>query len=77
MEETSGDANVVDEADASISGWKEATANARLAPPGAALYTITNPGGRPSNLGWAVPNRFEAIADTHTEAAPSKVTDNA
>jgi hypothetical protein len=77
MEEDSGSANVVEAADATISDWKRITADARATRPGAVLHTMTNPGGRPTNLGWAVPNRFEAIADAPTEAAPSKVTDNA
>jgi hypothetical protein len=77
MEEDGGSANVVEAADASISEWKKITADDRRVPPGAVLHTMTNPGGRPINLGWAAPNRFEAIADTLTEAAPSKVADNA
>jgi hypothetical protein len=77
MDEDEGAANVVDAADAAISNWKDITAGARSVPPGSVLHTITNPGGRPTNLGWAVPNRFEAIAEPHTEAAPSKVADNA
>jgi hypothetical protein len=76
-EEDGGDVDAVGAADATISDWKQITAGARVAPPGAVLHTITNPGGCPTNLGWAVPNRFEAIADSHTEATPSKVTDNA
>jgi hypothetical protein len=78
MEEAGDVTNVIDEADAAASSWKTIMADARSAPPlGATLYTITNPGGRPTNLGWTAPNRFEAIADSHTEATPSKVADNA
>jgi hypothetical protein len=78
MEEAGDNTNVIDEADAAASNWKMVTADARSAPPsGATLYTITNLGGRPTNLGWAAPNCFEAIADSHAKATPSKVADNA
>jgi hypothetical protein len=78
MEEAGDNSNVIDEADAAASSWKTIMADARSAPhPGATLYTITNPGGRPTNLGWAAPNRFGAIADSHAKATPSEVADNA
>jgi hypothetical protein len=70
-------ASAVEAADASISEWKRITAAARTVPPSAALYTVTNLGGRPTNLGWAVPNRFGALAGPQEEASPSKVADNA
>jgi hypothetical protein len=70
------DTNVVAEADAATSEWKKITADARP-PPGSTLYTVTNPGGRLTNLGWVASNRFEAIDESHTEATPSKVADNA
>jgi hypothetical protein len=72
-----GGANAVDEADAGISEWKKITADAKRVPPGSVLHTITNPGGRPINLGWANPNRFGALSGSQDEASPSKVTDNA
>jgi hypothetical protein len=64
-------------ADASIADWKKITADYRKAPPGAVLHTITTSGGRPVNLGWAIPNRFDALAEPQGVASPSKVADNA
>jgi hypothetical protein len=75
--EAVGGPSAVEVADAGISDWKAIMADARKAPPGAVLHTITNSGGRPTNLGWAVPNRYEALKDSQDDASPSKVTDNA
>jgi hypothetical protein len=73
-----GGASTVEAADANISEWKRITAEARTVPPGAVLHTMTVAGGRPTNLGWAVPNRFGALAGPQEdEASPSKVADNA
>jgi hypothetical protein len=52
-------------------------ADARKAPPGAVLHTMTVPGGRPTNLGWAIPTRFDALAEPQDVDSPSKVADNA
>jgi hypothetical protein len=75
--EAVGGPSAVEVADAGISDWKAITADARKAPPGAVLHTITNPGGRPINLGWAVPNRYEALKGSQDDAPPSEVTGNA
>jgi hypothetical protein len=79
--EAVGGPSAVEVADAGISDWKSITADARRAPPGAppgaVLHTITNPGGRPTNLGWAVPNRFEVLKGPQADASPSEVADHA
>jgi hypothetical protein len=75
--EAVGGPSAVEVADAGISDWKAITADARKPPPGAVLHTITNPGGRPINLGWAVPNRYEALKGSQDDAPPSEVTGNA
>jgi hypothetical protein len=75
--EAVGGPSAVEAADAGIKEWKAITADTRKPPPGAVLYTITNPGGRPSNLGWANPNRFSTLSGDQDEAPPSEVTDNA
>jgi hypothetical protein len=77
VEGVEGGASAVETADAGISEWKKITAEARRVPPGAVLHTMTTPGGRPVNLGWAIPNRFDALAGPQDEASPSKVADNA
>jgi hypothetical protein len=73
-----GGASTVEAADANILEWKRITAEARTVPPGAVLHTMTVAGGRPTNLGWAVPNCFSALAGPQEdEASPSKVANNA
>jgi hypothetical protein len=64
-------------ADAGIAEWKKITAHSRRPPPGAVLHTMTVPGGRPTNLGWAIPTRFDALAEPQDVDSPSKVADNA
>jgi hypothetical protein len=66
LEEQIRDANTlgtVEAADAGSREWKKITADARGPPPGSVLHTMMMPGGgRPVNLGWAVPNRFSCYA---------------
>jgi hypothetical protein len=72
-----GATNAVATAEDGMRAWKSITADARGVTPRLVLHSMTVSGGRPINLGWAVPNRFSTLGTDQDEAGPSKVANNA